>query len=258
MRVLTYRAAVACVVIAGVLSLLFYQRVFFGSGAGSFVNFYDVFYTGQWAAVLFAIVGLACCIAAWKNGQSPSRVWVVLGFDVALLILAMVKGVPHRANRTEWRRGALGVVHYFRGAAKQRAENAPPKQVSADTFAGSWRGPDGSVYTFSPDRLVQQGSSVVEYTRANCGPSFALEYIERDREALQDLGLTWSEHAFAVYNSTAVSAKIPVANFTCGQEMAVFIRASPGEVWRVTSTLELDAIKAAAFVLQRVADAAKQ
>ena len=254
----SYRVAVACVVIAVVLSLLVQPRFFWGKGPGSIVSLDDLFYAGQWAAVLFAILGLVCYGAAWKNGQLPSRAWVVLAFNIMVLMFLVLKGVPHSANRNEWRNGALGISHFIRGEAKRRAANTPPKQVSAGTFAGTWRGIDGSTYTFLTDRIAWNGTSLVQYTREHCGAPFSLEYIERTREALQDFGLTWSVHAIAVYDSTPAAAQIPVAMLTCGPEIVVFIRASSDEVWRVTSTLQLDEIRSASFVLQRAADAAKR
>ena len=253
----SHRAAVACVVIAAVLAVLFQPRFIWGNGSGSIVSFDDLFYAAQWAAVLFGVVGLVFWIASWKNGQVPSRAWIVLAVDIVVLVFLAMTGVPHKANRTEWRSGALGITHFMRGESRRRAANAPPTQVSADTFAGTWRAIDGSTYTFSANRIAVDGPSSMEYTAARCGSAFSLQYIERDREALQDLGLTWSEHAIAVYDSTEVDARIPVAQLTCGTEGIVFMRASPNEIWRWTSALELDAIKSAAFVLQRVTDAAK-
>ena len=254
---MSYKGAVACALIAGVLALVCQPRVFWGDGPASIVSLDGLFYAGQWAAVLFAILGLGCCVAMWKNGPWPSRAWVVLAFNLVVLIFLVMKGVPHNSNRGEWRNGALGIRHFIRGESKRRAANTLPRQLGADTFAGAWRGTDGSTYTFSNDRVVWSGTSGGEYARGKCASPFSLEYIERDKEALQDFGLTWSTHAIAVYDSTTADAKIPVANLACGHERVVFIRASPGEVWRWTSELQLDEIKSASFVLQRVADAAR-
>ena len=252
MRVLSYRAALTSVVIAGLLSLLFHPRVFFGSGSGGFVSFDDLFFAGQWSAAVVALLGLVCGVVAWKNGQPLSRVGVVFAIDVAIIVLLLVKGVPHKANRTEWRSGALGIAQFMRGAAKQRAENAPPAKSSADRFAGTWRDVDGATYAFGSDRITKRGSSQVDYSGQGCGSSFSLEYFEQGRDALLDLGLTWSVHAGTVHDATAADARIHSARVTCGEDIVLFLRATPNEVWRLTSALSLEAIKGGAFVLARV------
>jgi len=83
-----------------------------------------------------------------------------------------------------------------------------------------------------------------------CEP-FALRYVQRDRDILHDNGITWSTRVKAPYESTAVDARIPTAEITCGNsEPVLFIRASATEVWRWTSSPDLERIKNNSFVLR--------
>jgi hypothetical protein len=251
------RAALGCFAVSLILAILLHPRVFYGNGGGgSFINFDSVFFAGQWIAFAVAALAFGLALAAWNhtgNSRSAGALWLPFGCAAVLLFL-LATGVPHKANSGDWRNRKLGAVEFVRAVMRVRKANIAPNILSASVFAGEWKDADGAVYTFS-ERSIAWRNAQQEggYAAAQCGASFQLRYIERDREALQSNGLSWSEHAGAVYDSTALDARIPVAELACGPfDRIVFIRASSTEVWRWTNALDLDAIKKDAFVLRRV------
>ncbi|MGV3710514.1 MAG: hypothetical protein ACO1Q7_16915 [Gemmatimonas sp.] len=251
------RAAFGCFVLSLILAVLLHPRVFYGTGGGGgFINFDGVFFAGQWIAFAVALLAFGLAIASWnQDGSSRSALttWLPAGC-AALLLFLLATGVPHKANEGDWRNRKLGVVEFVRALARVRTENLAPNHISASAFAGEWRDSEGAVYTFTEQSVAwrnaqQEGG----YASANCGAKFALRYIERDREALQSNGLSWSEHVNAVYDSAAADSRVPVAELACGAfDRIVFIRATPTEIWRWTNALDLDAIKRNTFVLKRV------
>ena len=172
-----------------------------------------------------------------------------------LLVYLLVTGVPHPANRGGWGSRELGLAAFIRGEAKRRAETAEPTFVSAEAFQGDWIAGDGTTYRFADNRVVWSGAGVAgEYSAARCGGSFRLEYVERGRDALQDLGFVWSAHAVARHDAAAADARIPVAQVDCGRaDRLAFLRAADDEVWRWTNSLDANAIKDESFILRRVA-----
>ena len=173
-----------------------------------------------------------------------------------MLTFLLVVGVPHQTNRGDWRNGEMGAAAFLRDVARDKTASAKPTMLTADSLRSEWRATDGTVFTFTPASVSWQSSSGNgEHSPAACGQPFALHYIQHDREILQDYGITWSLHANAVYASTAADARIPTAEIACGKfEPVLFVRASATEVWRWTSSLDLESIKNNSFVLRLNSD----
>lgn len=249
------RAALGCLIASVVLGIAFHPRVFFGNGSGPVIFSLDgLFFGGQWVAFVLALAALGLSGAAWLGAgesRTVASAWLPLCALLTLTFLA-VFGVPHQANSGDWRNGEVGAAAFVRGVARSRKANAKPIELSADAFRGEWRAADGVTFTFSPTGVRWTGSAGSgELALSACGPAFELRYLQRDREVLQDNGLTWSTHAIARYDSTAVDAQIPVAEVACGPaDRILFIRASADEIWRWTNALDLDAIKNNTFVLR--------
>lgn len=254
------RTALGCLIASVVLGGFSHPRVFFGDGGGSAVfSLDDLFFNVQWAAFVFALIALGVSGAAWLNAgdaRNSTNLWLPACSALMVAFLLTV-GVPHPANKSEWRQRELGAAAFVRGMARSRKANAKPKKLTSETFSGEWRAIDGRTFTFTANSVTwRDASSSGEYNASTCQP-FELHYLERDREVLQDLGLTWSKHAGALYDSTAADAKIPVAELTCGRsDHTTFIRASKDEVWRWTNATDLETIKSDGFVL-RSTEAAK-
>lgn len=248
--------ALVSVIAAALLAIVCHPRVFFGSGtAMSVVSLDGVFFAGQWIAFALAALALVSSALAMSAGTGTKSV-VVAAIAVLLLVWLLISGVPHPANRGEWRNRELGVGAFMRGMTKRRAENAPPPALSANAFAGEWQGEDGTTFTFENDRISWRGSrGNGEYSASSCGSAFRVAYTARNRDVLQDFGLTWSTHAGERFDATQPDARVAVAQVECaGTEPVTFIKAARDEVWRWTSSLDLDAIKRGAFVLRRARD----
>lgn len=252
---LSSRTALGCLVLSIVLSVVCNPRVFFGTGGSAVFSLDGIFFWGQWIA--FALALLALCISAtlWLNAGrvlSLPVLWIP-AFSALMCAYLVVTGVPHPANSGEWSRGELGIAAFIRGQARRTKANAKPIVLTADAFHGTWRATDGVEYTFEPNNLRERSDlGVRNFASADCAEGFSIRYVQQGREILQDLGLTWSEHAIARYDSTALDAKIPVAEVTCVSRRYVFIRASHNEVWRLTNDLDLKGIQDKSFILTLV------
>lgn len=250
----SYTGAIACLVVAALLAVISHPRVVYGDGNGvamNIVSFDDVFFAAQWATVVFCLLSLAMYVVTARGATTMSAPWAVPVVASALLAYLIFAGIPHPANRAEWPTRELGIRAFVRGMAKRRAASPKLVKISANAFAGSWRAVDGTTYEFFPDSIsLHSAAGPGEYSRATCGATFELVYVERSRDVLRDLGLPWSLHAIALHDSTPVNARIPVANMACGNDRFVFIRATEGEVWRWTNALDADAIKRDSFVLR--------
>jgi hypothetical protein len=248
------RAALGCLVVAALLAIVCHPRVFFGTGATmSVVSFDDLFFAGQWAALMFALASLVLAATTIRAGAFGTTVLGVLGLSVVVIIFLAATGIPHPANSGAWRNGEVGVRAFTRGMAKKAKAQAKPIHLSADSFAGAWRAPDGTTYTFAADSLSwSRTNGDGEHSRRTCGTEFSIEYLQRERDVLQDHGLTWSAHAVEVYEATSVDAKIPVAFVSCGtNDRFLFIRATAGEVWRWTNAMDANDLKDGSFVLRK-------
>jgi hypothetical protein len=249
----THTVAVVLVVAATLIAIVSHPRVVFGDGtAMSIVSLDAPFFIAQWLALVLAVLALILSLLAIRSGTGAKSV-LVAALATTLVAWLVITGVPHPANSGEWYKREVGIGAFMRGYAKRRAENTPPPALSADSFAGEWRAVDGTSYSFGPERVSWTGGlGAGEYSAAACTGEFRLAYVERTRDLMQDLGFTWSTHAIARFDSTALDARIPVAEVACGpSDRIVFIKASDDEVWRWTNSLELDALKSGAFVLRR-------
>lgn len=248
---MTSRAAIVCIVAATLFAAVCHPRVVYGNGGGgSIVSFDDLFYAGQWIAFVLAILALVVSITTIRSGNSSS---VTIGTTVcALLLIAwnIAFGIPHRANQGAWPARELGIKAFLRGRNIEARLNAKPEKTTAQELAGSWRAHDGSIYSFSDTAITWTGPDSGSYSSAVCS-AFELSYEIRDREALVDLGMVWSAHAGVVYNSTALNARIPVANVACGSERIVFTRATADEIWRWTNSMDANDFKDSSFILRR-------
>lgn len=251
--------AIGCVAASAIIAIVCHPRVFFGTGtSASIVSLDGLFFAGQWIALALAAFALMLSAMAMSNGAGAKGASVapatVMGVAALIVVWLLATGVPHPANRSEWRNRELGARAFLRGMSRQRTANAPPPALSAAAFAGAWRSDDGTTFTFAGDRVAwagTQGSG--EYSAPACGGTFRLTFTGRPRDVLQDLGLTWSAHAGERYDATPPDAQVPVAQVECaGSEPVTFIKAGDDEVWLWTSSLDLDAIKRGAFVLRRV------
>lgn len=246
------RAAIVCVVAATLFAAVCHPRVVYGNGGGgSIVSFDELFYAGQWIAFSLAVVALVVSIATIRSGNASTA---AIGATVcALLLIAwnVAFGIPHRANQGAWPMRELGIKAYLRGRQNDAKLHAKPERTTAREMAGSWRAHDGSIYSFSDTAITWTGTSSGSYTNAAC-TAFELSYEIRDREALVDLGMVWSAHAGIVYDSTALNARIPVANVACGNDRIVFTRATADEIWRWTNSMDANDFKDSSFILRRV------
>jgi hypothetical protein len=252
----THTVAVVLVVAAAIIAIVSHPRVVFGDGtAMSIVSLDGPFFMAQWLALVLSILALVFSVLAILSGTGSKSI-LVAAVATTLVAWLVMTGVPHPANSGEWYKRELGLGAFMRGYAKRRAENTPPPTLTASSFAGQWQAIDGTSYSFGPDRVSWSGGEAAgEYSAAACAGEFRLAYVERTRDLLQDLGFTWSTHAIARFDSTALDARIPVAEVACGPgDRIVFIKAGADEVWRWTNSLELDAIKSGAFVLRRASD----
>jgi hypothetical protein len=254
LRMLSFRTALICLVVALALAVACHPRVFFGNGSTAFVSLDRVFLAGQWAALFLSLAAFLVSWLASRGSAEQARAAgeVALPAVSALLVVYLLfAGVPHPQNSSEWRNGEMGVAAWLRAAARQAKANAGPTIVGAETFAGSWSAPGGALYAFHPDKVSWTGGAGSgELSAAVCGADFSLRYVQKGREALQDLGLTWSTHAFDVHQATAQDAVIPVAEVACGSEHFVFIRASTDEVWRWSNSLDANDLKNDSFILR--------
>lgn len=248
-----------CIVLSVLLAIVCNPRVFYGNGAGSAAfSLDDFFFWGQWAAFGLALMAMLMSWPGWIGAGRMitfSALWVPLLSLFAFAFL-LVTGVPHRANSARWASGETGVAAFVRGmslSAKAR-EQLNPVLTSSAAFAGQWIAADSIIYTFEDRNLSGRVASTgrAAWGSADCGGIFSIRYFQRDREVLQDFGLTWSPHANSVYDATPVNAKIPVAEVTCGSERVVFVRATFNEIWRWTSALTQDDIKSTSYLMKRI------
>lgn len=240
-----------CIVAAALVAAVCHPRVVYGNGGGgSIVSFDDLFYAGQWIAFVLAILALLVSIATLRSGNSST---VTLGATVcALLLIAwnVAFGIPHRANQGAWPARELGIKAFLRGRQIEAKQNSKPEKSTAHEMAGSWRSHDGSIYSFSDSAITWTGTNSGSYSSSVCA-AFELSYEIRDREALVDLGMVWSAHVGEVYDSTALNARIPVANVACGSERIVFTRATADEIWKWTNSMDANDFKDSTFILRR-------
>lgn len=252
---LNSRAALGCLILSIVLSVACNPRVFFGTGGSAVFSLDGLFFWGQWIAFALALFALCISTMIWLNaGRALTlpTLWIPI-FSALMCAYLLLTGVPHPANSGEWRNGELGIAAFMRGGARRAKANAKPIELTAESFRGTWRAPDGTEYTFEPHNLkTRNNSETRNFAGADCAEGFSIRYVQQGREILQDLGLTWSEHAIARYDSTALDAKIPVAEVTCVSQHFVFIRASSNEVWRWTNTLNVNDLKDKSFILTLV------
>lgn len=250
------RVAVGCLAVSVLLSVVCHPRVFFGNGGGSAVFSLDgLFFRGQWIAFILAVLALLLSGANWLN---TGRVLAASALAVpvlssVLIVFLLCTGIPHPANEGSWRNRELGLAAFIRGQAKRAKANAKPELLTAAAFAGEWKSPVGTVFTFTDDRVTwKSDSSSGEYSQSVCG-DFSIRYVQKDKSILSDLGLIWSKHAVAMSDAAPADAKFAVAVVACNKlDRFVFIRASETEVWRWTNSLDATNITDESFILRPV------
>jgi hypothetical protein len=87
--------------------------------------FGDLFYVGQWLAFGLTAGSLGLYGLVWKwhagaLGPFPRKAWAGPALAALLLLYLAAAGMPHKANRSMWHAGRLGLIEFIRGFVGSR------------------------------------------------------------------------------------------------------------------------------------------
>jgi hypothetical protein len=124
--VFLYVIGSALLALAILLAVLCHPAIFYGGRPlpmpmGAFA---DLFFFGQWLAFGLTAGSLGLFALVWKWRPAiltpfPQKMWAGPILAGLLLLYLLMAGVPHKANRSFWYKGKLGLIEFVRGVAKE-------------------------------------------------------------------------------------------------------------------------------------------
>lgn len=241
--------------VAAAFTVVFDQRVFFGSGqGGGWISFASWYHDGAWWAFRLAIAALVLYgVAAVTSGAGHRIGWREPAIALALVVWALVRGVPHPANVSSWARGEVGALAWLRAERGQRDQAATP--IGPEVFAGTWRAADGTTWRFGPNDVTRTSadSASPASKRARCSGTYHVVYLERGRDVFVERGVDSSAHASALLATLPARGRFAVASLACSEEpwSAELVRVSDDELWLFEPWMTTEEMRADTFVLRR-------
>lgn len=223
-----YWFGVGLVVLAAALLGITHPAIFYGppDSPGSFLDFSDLFYYGQWIGfwLLTGSLGLFWMLhraspAVFQPLAKPASVAPVLA--VVLLAHFVVFTMPEASNRGSWKRRNLGIKAYLDAKTSFLRERRA-NQAVVQRFTGAWKAANGVVYSFSANGArMSVGSQGKMMDAGHCGERMLIRYEMNDPGELYTQFMESSDELRRVFGNL-VEQPLPIVTCTCDSEYRRF------------------------------------